>query len=146
MVTNRYGFAPRQRWQLLFEVVAVKSWHLFSYFILPGLIVGWQVALVFYFIHFMVLSITLLMVFAMAHLSQVQDMPAEKGKYKDWALHQLATTANFSPDNRLLSYVIGGLNYQIEHHIFPKISHTRYPLIRQVVRTFYQSSRHIFFI
>jgi len=51
-----------------------------------------------------------------------------------WAVHQLQTTANFSPNNRFLTWYLGGLNYQIEHHLFPNISHIHYPAIARIVR------------
>lgn len=51
-----------------------------------------------------------------------------------WAEQQLASTANFAPDNAALTWFIGGLNYQIEHHLFPKVSHVHYPALSPVVR------------
>jgi linoleoyl-CoA desaturase len=52
----------------------------------------------------------------------------------EWAIHQLRTTVNFSKHNKILSWYIGGLNYQIEHHLFPKISHVHYPKIAHIVK------------
>ncbi len=53
---------------------------------------------------------------------------------KDWAIHQLETTVNFAPKNVYLSWYMGGLNFQIEHHLFPKICHVHYPAIAPIVR------------
>jgi linoleoyl-CoA desaturase len=47
--------------------------------------------------------------------------------------HQLRTTMNFGPDNKFLTYVVGGLNFQVEHHLFPHISHVHYPNIAPIV-------------
>jgi linoleoyl-CoA desaturase len=52
----------------------------------------------------------------------------------DWAVHQLKTTANFATGNKVISWLVGGLNYQIEHHLFPKISHVHYPEISKIIR------------
>ena len=53
----------------------------------------------------------------------------------EWAIHQLKTTSNFSPDNKLVSWFAGGLNYQVEHHLFPRISHIHYPAISKIVKS-----------
>jgi linoleoyl-CoA desaturase len=52
----------------------------------------------------------------------------------EWAVHQVETTADFAPHNQLLNFYIGGLNYQIEHHLFPHICHLNYPRIAPIVR------------
>jgi linoleoyl-CoA desaturase len=49
------------------------------------------------------------------------------------AIHQVSTTANFATQSRVISWFVGGLNYQIEHHLFPKISHVHYPKLRNIV-------------
>ena len=51
----------------------------------------------------------------------------------DWATHELETTVNFCPGNRFLTFVLGGLNFQIEHHLFPRVPHTHYPAIAPIV-------------
>lgn len=136
LITNRCKFNSEQRKKLFLEIIIIKSWHLSVFFIIPALVIGWKIALIAYLIHWMVFSISILMVFTMAHLTGSQDMPAVKGSHSDWALHQLATTADFATGNRALSWVIGGLNFQVEHHIFPKISHTRYPAIQKIVKNY----------
>ena len=63
-------------------------------------------------------------------------MPHEEtGKLEDeWAVHQLKTTANFAPNNKLINWYVGGLNFQVEHHLFPKISHIHYPQLRRIIK------------
>ena len=59
----------------------------------------------------------------------------ETGKMEDeWAVHQIRTTANFATRNPVVSWLVGGLNFQIEHHLFPKISHVHYPAISKIIR------------
>jgi linoleoyl-CoA desaturase len=52
-----------------------------------------------------------------------------------WAVHQIETTVNFARHNRLLSALIGGLNFQIEHHLFPRICHIHYRALAPLVET-----------
>jgi linoleoyl-CoA desaturase len=52
----------------------------------------------------------------------------------EWAIHQLKTTANFAPRSKVISWLVGGLNFQVEHHLFPKISHIHYPEISKIVK------------
>ncbi len=52
----------------------------------------------------------------------------------EWGTHQLLTTANFARNNKLVTWFIGGLNYQVEHHLFPNISHVHYPKIAEIVK------------
>ena len=77
-------------------------------------------------------------IFQTAHVVTTSEypLPDENGLMKEnWVVHQLLTTSDFSPGNRVLSWLIGGLNYQVEHHLFPNISHVHYRNISRLVRT-----------
>jgi linoleoyl-CoA desaturase len=85
------------------------------------------------------LGLTLAVVFQLAHVvehaefvhaDQVEPLKIEN----EWAIHQVKTTANFAPRNKFISWFVGGLNYQVEHHLFPKISHVHYPAINRIVK------------
>jgi linoleoyl-CoA desaturase len=52
----------------------------------------------------------------------------------DWAMHQLRTTADFATNSRIATWFTGGLNHQIEHHLFPNVAHTHYSGLRPIVR------------
>ena len=77
-------------------------------------------------------------VFQLAHTVDDTSFPVPIqpiNKMEDeWALHQLKTTANFATKNKFITRFVGGLNYQVEHHLFPKISHIHYPVICNIVR------------
>lgn len=76
-------------------------------------------------------------IFQLAHIVEGAHQPAPdcKGNIENaWAIHQLHTTSNFAGDNYALSWYIGGLDYQIEHHLFPNISHVHYRAISKIVR------------
>jgi linoleoyl-CoA desaturase len=61
--------------------------------------------------------------------------PDSLGNMKDdWAAHQLKTTTNFAQKSWFFSWFVGGLNFQVEHHLFPKISHIHYPKINEIVK------------
>ncbi|MEO6284496.1 MAG: acyl-CoA desaturase [Dyadobacter sp.] len=76
-------------------------------------------------------------VFQMAHVVEGVEQPEPncRGCVENaWAVHQLQTTSNFAGKNRFLSWYIGGLDYQIEHHLFPSISHIHYHALSPIVR------------
>ncbi|WAC10351.1 fatty acid desaturase family protein [Dyadobacter pollutisoli] len=76
-------------------------------------------------------------VFQMAHVVEGVDQPEPNNTgcvENAWAVHQLQTTSNFAGKNRFLSWYIGGLDYQIEHHLFPSISHIHYHALSPIVR------------
>lgn len=82
-------------------------------------------------------GIILSTVFQLAHVVEGAAQPSvdEKGNIENaWAIHQLNTTANFAGNNKILSWYIGGLDYQVEHHLFPNISHIHYPAISSIVK------------
>ncbi len=75
-------------------------------------------------------------VFQLAHSVEEADFPLPNDANiieNEWAMHQMRTTVNFAPDNKLLSWYVGGLNYQVEHHLFPNICHVHYPEISKIV-------------
>lgn len=79
----------------------------------------------------------LTLIFQMAHAVEEADHPlpnAAGNIENDWAIHQLNTTVNFSRHNKPLSWYVGGLNYQVEHHLFPKICHVHYPALAPIVK------------
>jgi linoleoyl-CoA desaturase len=95
----------------------------------------WQVLLGFFIMHW-VAGCILSTVFQMAHVVEgsSQPMPDAEGVVKtDWALHQLQTTSDFARNNLFLNWYVGGLNFQIEHHLFPAICHVHYPKIAPIV-------------
>ena len=82
-------------------------------------------------------GLILSLVFQLAHIMDEADMPIpdSEGNIKNnWAIHQLKTTVNFASSNKLVNWFTGGLNHQIEHHIFPDISHVHYSNIAEIVK------------
>ena len=79
------------------------------------------------------------MVFSLAHMSEEASFPEPASETmrleEEWMEHQIRTTVNFAQKNTILSWYVGGLNFQIEHHLFPKISHVHYPAICGIVES-----------
>lgn len=99
-------------------------------------IAWWQVVLFFVLMHFTA-GLILGCVFQPAHVmpTAAYPLPDKQGNLEnDWAVHQLYTTTNFSPGSRILGWYVGGLNYQIEHHLFPTICHVHYQNISKIVK------------
>jgi linoleoyl-CoA desaturase len=108
------------------------------YMVLPILVLGWQSWLVGYLIVNCTMGLTLALVFQLAHVVEKTSFEEADTQAKlidsEWAVHEIRTTANFAPRNRIISWFVGGLNYQIEHHLFPRISHVHYAAISSIVR------------
>lgn len=123
---------------ILLRIILIKIFY-FSLMVGLPLIAGlpWlQVFTGFLIMHFFA-GLILTTVFQLAHTLEhtSHPMPNEDGIIdNDWAIHQLNTTANFSPNSKWISWYVGGLNYQIEHHLFQKISHVHYPAISAIVK------------
>ena len=84
-----------------------------------------------------VVGLTLSYIFQLAHVLQETEFPApanDNVMNDHWAVHQMRTTANFAHENRILSWYIGGLNYQVEHHLFPNICHVHYRALSPIVK------------
>ena len=97
----------------------------------------WEIVIGFIIVHFTA-GIIMSTVFQMAHVVEgaKQPLPDENGTIPhEWMVHQLHCTSDFAPKNRILGWYIGGLNYQIEHHLFPNISHIHYRKIAPIVQT-----------
>jgi linoleoyl-CoA desaturase len=118
---------------------ATKVSYIGVYIILPVIMVGWVHALVGLLIAMFVCGLAISIVFQLAHVVEgtkftVAEQDQANRIEQEWAVHQLTTTANFGTHNKVISWLLGGLNFQIEHHLFPRISHVHYPIISQLVR------------
>ena len=85
----------------------------------------------------MIMGIIFSVVFQLAHtVDTVQHPSGKDGVNRDeWVIHQIQTTSDFGTDSRFLSVVLGGLNFQREHHLFPKTSHVHYPALARIVKS-----------
>jgi linoleoyl-CoA desaturase len=97
----------------------------------------WQILIGFMVMHFFA-GFILAIVFQPAHVVEGTSylMPDENGNLENsWAIHQLHTTTNFAHNNKILSWYVGGLNFQVEHHLFPNVCHVHYRHLSSIVET-----------
>jgi linoleoyl-CoA desaturase len=122
-------------------LTSMTAWKLLYYsyaLLLPMLMVPlpwWLVLLAFISMHF-ITGLLVSVVFQIAHIMPANEfpLPNKDGMMKeDWYGHQFATTSNFSPDSNILFWFIGGLNYQIEHHVLPDVCHVHYKKLAKIV-------------
>ena len=115
-----------------------KVGYAFMMIALPIIKFGFLQWLVGFLIISMFAGFILSVVFQLAHTVEHTSFPtpvADVNKIEnEWAIHQIETTANFATKNKLISWLVGGLNFQIEHHLFPKISHIHYPAISKIIK------------
>jgi len=132
-----YGEAksPKILWTTL---LITKTIYFTIWIVLPILIgITWWKVLVGFFVMHYTAGLILSVVFQLAHVVKetANPVPNENGEIENtWAIHQLFTTTNFAPKNWIVNWYTGGLNHQIEHHIFPNISHVHYGKISKIVK------------
>jgi linoleoyl-CoA desaturase len=105
--------------------------------VVPLLIFPWWQVVISYVAFSMVTSLVMAVTFQLAHcveeasFASAAEVAAEK---RIWAVHEVESTVDFCPRNPVLTWMLGGLNFQIEHHLFPQVPHTHYPQIAKIVR------------
>ena len=117
---------------------ATKILYITFYMVIPAMLWGFGPWLLGYFVLNAALGLTLSIVFQLAHVVEntaFENVALDETKHLEtaWAEHELKTTSNFAMGNKIISWFVGGLNYQIEHHLFPKVSHVHYPAISKIV-------------
>jgi linoleoyl-CoA desaturase len=124
--------------KLMLELVFWKVFYFAYLLVLPIVFTAVPVYLTiigFMSMHF-ISGFILSCIFQPAHVVPETDFPLadEDGMLENnWAVHQLRTTTNFARGSRIFSWFVGGLNYQVEHHLFPNICHVHYKRISRIV-------------
>jgi len=121
-----------------FAFWAAKIGYYLLMIALPIYMVGFLSWLVGFLTLTMFSGLILSVVFQLAHTVEETAFPtpaANNDIENEWAIHQVQTTANFATKNKLICWLVGGLNFQIEHHLFPKISHIHYPEISKIIKS-----------
>ncbi|PCJ28331.1 MAG: acyl-CoA desaturase [Flavobacteriales bacterium] len=121
------------------RLVFAKSFYISFIIIIPLIFSSqaWWLTLIFYFIMNFVCGFIISVIFQLAHVLTETSfpVPSSDGEIENnFAIHQLYTTANFAKKNLPLSWFVGGLNFQIEHHLFPNICHVHYRKISEIVK------------
>lgn len=115
-----------------------KALYVFFYAIIPIYFIGWQAWLVGFLIVHITMGLSMSVIFQLAHVVEKTSFFSNEDENSlpasAWAEHEIRTTTNFAQHNRTISWLIGGLNFQVEHHLFPTISHVHYPAISKIVK------------
>ena len=137
---GKIGSVPLKKMTMAdhFSFWGFKILHLILFIGLPIYFLGFTPWLVGFLVFTLVAGFVLSIVFQLAHTVEHTAFPVaniETNRLEDeWAIHQIRTTANFATRNKVISWFVGGLNFQIEHHLFPKISHVHYPAISKIIK------------
>ena len=138
LVTGRIGgqaFPPARGLDLA-RAVAGKVLFVGWAFVLPAVLHPGLAIVGLWLIGVFTLGIVLAAVFQLAHCvgeAEFHEVPSDHARRPDWAEHQASTTVDFARTNWLLSWYLGGLNFQVEHHLFPRICHLHYPALAPIV-------------
>ncbi|WP_276373313.1 acyl-CoA desaturase [Chryseolinea sp. H1M3-3] len=126
----------KKEWAIL---IATKLIYVGYILVIPMMVLDitwWQWLIGFVAMHY-VAGFILAIIFQPAHVIDGTEfpMPDDNGKMDNsWAIHQLHTTTNFANNSTLFSWYVGGLNFQVEHHLFPNVCHVHYKKISTIVR------------
>lgn len=131
---GKHALTKSSRWGIV-EFLAWKVFFVGWAIVIPAFFHPlWQVA-VFHLVAAFALGSTLGTVFQLAHCTDEAEFPAAvDGKLDaEWTVHQLNTCVDFAPTNPLITWFVGGLNFQVEHHLFPNVCHLHYPALSHLV-------------
>lgn len=138
--TKRIGEVPLKKMNLTDHIIfwSAKFFFYFYIIVFPIIYLGFVPWLIGFLTATLIGGLVLSIVFQLAHTVEGAAFPqpdTTSNKLEDeWTIHQLKTTANFATDNKFVCWYVGGLNFQVEHHLFPKISHVHYPQINKIVK------------
>jgi linoleoyl-CoA desaturase len=115
-----------------------KVMYVAFYVLVPLYYLGGANFALFFCVMHLFKGTALALVFQLAHVVEEVEFETVSTEDKvienEFAIHQVKTTANFAMKNKLVNWYVGGLNFQIEHHLFPKISHVHYPALSPIVQ------------
>ncbi|WP_066755763.1 fatty acid desaturase family protein [Crocinitomix algicola] len=125
--------------KLLTELLITKAVYYLYIVILPLIFldIAWWQLLIFIIMMHLIAGFTLAVIFQPAHVVPDTEFPEPTRDLtieNNWAIHQLETTSNFAPKSRIFYWLVGGLNYQVEHHLFPNICHVHYKKLSKIVK------------
>jgi linoleoyl-CoA desaturase len=123
-------------WAIL---ICTKLFYASYIFIIPFFFSAfnwWQILIGIGIMHY-IAGFVLAIIFQPAHVIEGTEFPLPDESHtleNNWAIHQILTTTNFGNKSRWFSWYVGGLNFQIEHHLFPNVCHVHYRKISKVVK------------
>jgi linoleoyl-CoA desaturase len=132
---KRNGPSNYPRGTDFYRLIIGKAIFVFFAFVVPLTQHSFGRVLGVYSLVSMAMGIVFSIVFQLAHTVDNVEHPLRGATdHNEWVIHQIKTTSDFAAKNWLVSFSLGGLNFQREHHLFPKVSHVHYPAIAKVIR------------
>lgn len=125
--------------QLMTVLVLTKIMYYGIFIVIPIIIlpIPWWMTLLFFFVMHFIAGVLLSIIFQTGHIltDSAYPLPDKNGKIENnWVVHQLKVTSDYAPNNFLLTWLLGGLNYHAIHHLFPHICHVHYKKISSIVK------------
>ncbi len=139
---HKNGLAKKHKASIVREwviLIVTKIFYVGYIFIIPVIftpLAWWQILIGIFMMHYLA-GFMLAIIFQPAHVIEGSEFPLlDKNRMleNNWAVHQLLTTTNFGNNSRWFTWYVGGLNFQIEHHLFPTICHVHYRKISRIVK------------
>lgn len=138
---QRDGLVKKQRADIRTEwaiLIATKVLYFAYILVIPMqvLSISWGEWLIGFLLMHYVAGFILAVIFQPAHVIDGTEypLPDDGGNMENsWAIHQLLTTTNFANKSTWFSWYVGGLNFQVEHHLFPNICHVHYKKVSKIV-------------
>lgn len=140
---HKTGLAKKQKASIVkewFILIATKVFYIGYIFVIPVVFTSlpwWQIVTGILVMHY-IAGFMLAIIFQPAHVIDGTEYPLpddDRMLENNWAVHQLLTTTNFGNKSKWFSWYVGGLNFQIEHHLFPNVCHVHYRKIASIVRS-----------
>ncbi len=136
-VAKKLNSDIRKEWVVLILSKVVYAAYIFVIPVVFTSLVWWEVLVGVLIMHY-IAGFILAIIFQPAHVIEGTEFPLPDNNNtleNNWAVHQLMTTTNFGNRSKWFSWYVGGLNFQIEHHLFPNVCHVHYRRIADIVRT-----------
>jgi len=130
--SNKFQFPIKEK--VIFW--STKALHFTAFLIIPTLVLGFWPTIIGFFIASIVCGFSLATVFQLAHVVEETEFKTIHNDLveEQFMIHQINSTSNFATRCPITTWLLGGLNYQVEHHLFPKISHIHYPALNKIVK------------
>ena len=128
---------PRPKGLELLIFIGGKAIWVCWMFVIPSMFLSWSSVLIFYAVSEFTMGVVLGVIFQLAHCVEAAEwehLPKEGEEIRaDWAVHQLRTSVDFARSSKLLTWYVGGLNFQAVHHLLPRVCHIHYPALSKIV-------------
>jgi linoleoyl-CoA desaturase len=82
-----------------------------------------------------VLGTAMSWVFAISHVLDINDFPKSNRDFNHFSFQIIATTADYSVENPIANFLLGGFNHHTIHHFVPHVSHVHLPSLTRILKT-----------